>query len=321
LEISRSAFQKALKLFAIVSSSALGLVFIYSGLSKLSPVIETFEFTFVDAGIASWYAAPVFARVMIGLEFFMGFLLLINYRLRKFTIPFSASLLLLFIAYLLWQIYLHGNEGNCACFGERLHMKPRTAIYKNLLMLLASRFVYYFHSGWSFNRNRIFMFSAAFISLLLPFILNPVDFTYTSNNLAEKVGYPLQLELLYQPEDPSKVEIPRTELREGKHVLAFLSLTCSHCRIAAKKLRLIKKKNPAISIYFVLNGDRKNLPAFITDTRAENIPYSFCLGKAFVKLASTRLPRIYYLENGVVVRKVDYLELNQYDIERWMGKL
>ncbi|HQQ95481.1 MAG TPA: hypothetical protein PLQ93_13085, partial [Bacteroidia bacterium] len=153
----------------------------------------------------------------------------------------------------------------------------------------------------------------------LPFVLNPVDYTYTSNNLSEKVNYPLELDLLYHPENPSKVEIPGLELRKGKHVLAFLSLTCRHCRIAAKKFRLIKEARPEISIYFILNGEREMYSKFIEDTRADNIPYSFCLGKTFVQLASAQLPRIYYIDNSVVVKKVDYYELNQYDLEKWMG--
>jgi hypothetical protein len=152
----------------------------------------------------------------------------------------------------------------------------------------------------------------------VPFILNPIDYSYTSNNLDEKVNYPLELNLLYEPEDTSKVEIPKTELRKGKHVLAFMSLTCSHCRVAAKKFRLIKKNNPSLPIYFVLNGDREKYAPFIEDTKADNIPYSYCLGKSFVQLASASLPRIYYIDNGVVVRKVDYFELNQYQIENWI---
>ena len=53
----------------------MGLVFIYSGYTKLYP-IEPFEFTFVDLGIAGWKSAPFIARFMIGLEFLIGFLLI-----------------------------------------------------------------------------------------------------------------------------------------------------------------------------------------------------------------------------------------------------
>ena len=99
-----------------------------------------------------------------------------------------------------------------------------------------------------------------------------------------------------------------------------MSLKCPHCRVAAKKFRLIKNNNPEIPIYFVLNGDKKDLKSFLADTRIENIPYSFALGKTFVQLSGTTLPKIYYLNNTIVYKKVDYYELNQYQIEDWLKK-
>ncbi len=56
-----------LQILAALISICLGCVFIYSGYTKLVPVIETFEFTFVDIGIGNWYTAPIIARVLIGL--------------------------------------------------------------------------------------------------------------------------------------------------------------------------------------------------------------------------------------------------------------
>lgn len=307
-----------LKLTAILFSTLLGLVFLYSAYTKLHPVIETFEFSFVELGIGNWYTAPIEARFMIGLELFIGLLLITNYKLRTFSLPLAAGVLLFFIVYLLIQILVSGNEGNCGCFGEHLKMTPLQAILKNVVMLLLMVPVYFIQNNWQFKYNALFLSFLGVSTIAVPFVINPVDYTYSSNNLQEKVNYPLELELLYQPEDTVKVEIPQVELRKGKHVLAFLSLTCSHCRIAAKKFRLIKRNNPNLSIYFVLNGGKEKLPDFLKDTKSENIPYSFCLGKTFVHLASAQLPRIYYLDNSVVVKKVDYYELSQTDLENWM---
>ncbi|PBQ30797.1 hypothetical protein CNR22_03070 [Sphingobacteriaceae bacterium] len=304
---------------AIVLSVCLGLVFIYSGYSKLFPAIEPFEFTFVDIGIANWYMAPVFARLLIGLEFFIGVLLIANYNLRKFTLPFTISLLLFFVIYLSIQLFKNGNEGNCGCFGEHIQMSPFEGILKNIVMIVAGVLIYVLWEGWRVRYNALLLSLSAISVVIIPFIINPVDYTYTSNNLEEKVNYPLELNLLYSPEDSVKVEIPKVELRKGKHVVAFLSLTCGHCRIAAKKFRLIKKDNPELPIYFVLNGERSKYKEFIEDTKADNIPSSFCLGKSFVQLSSAHLPRIYYLDEGMVVKKVDYFELNQYAIETWMA--
>ncbi|MGZ3901926.1 MAG: DoxX family protein, partial [Bacteroidia bacterium] len=305
-------------IFAALISIGLGLVFIYSGYTKLVPVIETFEFTFVDIGIGNWYTAPVMARLLIGLEFFIGLLLVLNYNLKKFTIPFTIGILLFFIIYLTIQIMVSGNNGNCGCFGEHLKMTPLQAIIKNVIMIAGALIVYFLYEGWKLKYNKLILSFVGLSILIMPFVINPIDYSYTSNNMDEKVNYPLELDLLYKPEDTSKVEIPKVELRTGKHVVAFLSLTCPHCRIAAKKFRLIKKNNPSLSLYFILNGEKYDLPRFLEDTKTENIPYSFCLGKTFIRLASAHLPRIYYLDNSIVVKKVDYFELNQYKIEEWV---
>jgi hypothetical protein len=308
----------AKRIIAILISIGLGLIFLYSGYTKLTPLIETFEFTFVDIGIGNWYTAPVIARILIGLEFFIGALLLMNYHLKKFTLPLTLGLLLFFIIYLLLQITISGNSGNCGCFGEHLKMTPLQAIIKNIIMIAAALVVYFLYGGWRVKLNTLFLSVIGVTVVLVPFIVNPVDYSYTSNNLDEKVNYPLELNLLFQPEDTSKVEVPKVDIRKGKQVVAFLSLTCHHCRIAAKKFRLIKKSNQNLPIYFILNGDKSNYKPFIEDTKADNIPSSYCLGKSFVQLATTHLPRIYYLDNGIVIKKVDYFELNQYAIEQWI---
>ncbi len=308
----------AFRIVLILLSTALGLVFIYSGYTKLDPVIETFEFTFVDIGIGNWYTAPVIARVLIGLEFFIGFLLIINYNLKKFTLPLTIGLLVFFCIYLILQIALAGNNGNCGCFGEHIKMTPLQAIIKNIIMIVVAIPIYIFWQGWKIKYNKLFSAFFGLTTVLVPFILNPVDYAYSSNNLEEKINYPLDLNLIYHPEDTSKIETPKKELRSGKHVLAFLSLKCPHCRIAAKKFRLINKNNPELPIYFVLNGDKKDLKDFYDDTKTEKIPASFVLGKTFVNLAGTNLPRIYYIDNSIVIKKVDYYELNQYKIEDWI---
>ena len=312
------------RVIAIVISVALGLVFFYSGYTKLMPVIETFEFSFIDIGVANWYSAPILARGLIGLEFFLGLLLVMNYKLKKFTLPFTAGLLLFFIIYLIFQLQTSGNNGNCGCFGEHLPMTPKEAILKNVIMIALCAIVYFFYEGWKLKRFNALLLSLLLVSaIVFPFVRNPIDYSYTSNNLDEKVNYPLELDLLYHPADTAKVQVPSVDLRKGKQVLAFMSLTCQHCRVAAKKFRLIKKNNPALPIYFVLNGEKTRYKEFIDDTKASNIPSSYCFGKPFVQLASTTLPRIYYLDNGIVVKKVDYFELNQYAIEDWIaqGKL
>lgn len=312
-------FTETLKKIVFISLSVLtGLTFIYSGYTKIYPVIETFEFSFVDVGVANWHTAPVIARLMIGLELFLGFLLVINYNLKKFTLPFTAIILLLFIVYLIIQININGNTGNCGCFGEQIYMSPLKAIIKNIILIALCILVYKFHKGWRIQKNKLFLIAILLITFPLPFVFNPIDYSYSSNNLDEKINYKLDLDLAYNFNDTGKVKPIKKELRSGKQVVAFFSLTCSHCRIAAKKLKIMFKKNPELPLYMFLNGDPANTKQFFEDTHAERIPWSILNGEVFIKLGGLSLPKIYYLDNSLVVKKVNYFDLNQDEIEEWL---
>jgi uncharacterized membrane protein YphA (DoxX/SURF4 family) len=312
-----------LKIVLAILSSLMGILFIYSGYTKLYP-IEPFEYTFVDIGISNWFLAPFIARFMIGLEFFIGLMLLFNLYLRKFTIRLTAVTLVLFTIYLLVMIIREGNNGNCGCFGNEIAMTPLQAIIKNVIMLVICIFIYKYHEGfvpatpglekltkWT---SIVFLLT----SLGMPHILNYVDLTYSQAYLDRpEYNFKLELDTLY---NNAKVNQPPTTLSQGKHVISFMSLTCPHCRMAAKKIRIMHKKNPEISFYFVLNGEKENLEWFYKETRTEDIPYCMLGARPFVFLAGTALPAIYLVNNSVVEHSVSYINLDQTEIEEWMKK-
>merc|ERR1712194_392866 len=99
-----------------------GIVFIISGISKLHP-IEPFEFKLIETGLYDWAYVTYVARGIIGLEFFIGFFLLLNLKPKLINI-LSISLLTVFSLYLFWFLYKFGNNGDCGCFGNYFQMKP-----------------------------------------------------------------------------------------------------------------------------------------------------------------------------------------------------
>jgi hypothetical protein len=306
------------KIFFFLLCSFMGLVFIYSGYTKLEP-IEPFEYTFVDLGIAGWRTAPFIARFMIGLEFFIGFLLILGIYIKRFTIKLTIASLILFSVYLLFVIATTGNNGNCGCFGTAISMTPLQALIKNVLMLAISFFIWKYYEGFDFGKNsKLLMAVFAIASFSLPHTLNYIDFSYSEAYLTQKEDhFELELDSLYKH---AKLHQPPHSLSQGKHIIAFMSMTCPHCRIAAKKLRLIKEKNPAISIYLVLNGDYNKIQPFFDDTKARNIDFCILNGKTFVYLAGLEMPAIYMVNNSVVENWVNYMNLDQSEIEKWLAK-
>jgi uncharacterized membrane protein YphA (DoxX/SURF4 family) len=306
------------KLFFFLLCSFMGLVFIYSGYTKLEP-IEPFEYTFVDLGIGGWRLAPFIARFMIGLEFFIGFLLISGLYIRKFTIKLTVASLILFCIYLIFVIISTGNNGNCGCFGTAISMTPLQALIKNAIMLAVCFIIYKFYDGFNFGKAGKWVTGTLFVTAFaMPHILNYVDMDYSAAYLTSKEDhFKLELDSLYKD---ARIHTPPKSLSTGKHVIAFMSMTCPHCRVAAKKLRLIKEKNPDIPIYLVLNGEYKKMGPFFDDTKARNIDYCILNGKNFVYLAGLDMPAIFMVNNSVVENWINYMQLDQKEIEKWLGQ-
>ena len=308
-----------LKIFFFIISSALGLTFLYSGYVKLVPSIEPFEYTFVDLGIGGWRLAPFIARFMIGLEFLIGFLLITGLYIRKFTIKLTVASLIVFCLYLVFIILKTGNNGNCGCFGNAITMTPLEALIKNAVMLAICFVLFKYYEGFDFGKiSKWLLGTLSIAAFAIPHILNYVDFSYSEAYLSKKEDhFKLELDSLYKN---AKIHVPPRTLSKGKHILAFMSMSCPHCRVAAKKLRLIKEKNPAISMYIILNGDYTKIQPFFEDTKATNIDYCVLNGKNFVYLAGLDMPTLYMINNSVVEHWVDYLQLDQVEIEKWLEK-
>lgn len=294
----------------------MGAIFIFSGYTKLYP-IEPFEYTFVDIGIFDWQLAPFVARIMIGLEFFIGVLLVLNINLKKFTYKLGISILIFFSIYLLLLIFFTGNKGNCGCFGSYIIMTPLQALMKNIIMLIVFFILYRFHTGWELkNKIRYLIIIPFLAAFALPFILNTVELEYSEAYLNKpQENFKLELDSLY---NNATLNIPPRSLSEGKHIICFMSLTCKHCRIAANKIRIMHERNPNIPFYFVLNGDEKKLKSFFEETQTESIPHCILSGRNFVMLAGTVLPDIFLVNNSIVEHDIDYVILDQKEIEKWL---
>ncbi|MBP7808967.1 MAG: DoxX family protein [Bacteroidia bacterium] len=308
---------KILKIVSIVLSVLMGLLFIYSGYTKLYP-IEPFEYTFVDLGIGNWALAPYIARFMIGLEFYIGLMLIFNLYLKKFTLKLTAALLVVFTIYLGIMILNEGNNSNCGCFGNAIAMTPFQAIVKNIIMLAICFVIYKFNEGITLGKlGKVLNVSFLLTALAMPHILNYVDLDYSQAYLNKpENNFILELDTLY---NNAYETVPPKNLSQGKHVLAFMSLSCQHCRIAAKKIRLIHEKNPDIHFYFILNGEKEKKKWFYLDTKTEDIPYTMLRARPFVYLAGTNLPTLYLVNNSKVEHWVNYMELDQKEIENWLS--
>jgi hypothetical protein len=152
---------------------------------------------------------------------------------------------------------------------------------------------------------------AGMLAIVAPFIILPLNIS----DKPEVTHSEINLNPLYTPGQPQ----PAVELRQGKHIIAFMSLTCPHCKKAAYLLHIIKKQHSDYPIYFVLSGHPDNEKPFFDETHAMAVPHLLMHDiNAFSSMAGDYVPAIYWVNNSVIERKSNYLQLDPKNIEEWL---
>lgn len=296
-------------------SALLGIIFLYSAYTKLFP-IEPFEFEIVRTTFVSWEFSLWVSRLVIVLEILLGLLLLFSYK-PKLTNRLCIIILAIFSIHLIFTIYRFGNIGSCACFGEAIPLTPLQGIIKNAFLISISIILLIHNREWYIKS---YVLTLAFIaSLATVFITNPIDYEYAKTYLNKEFeNFPLNLDTIYQSENFEKIGQPKEDIRDRKVILAFLSSSCKHCTIAAKKMGVIHLRNPQVPFYFFINGNDQEIDDFKILTGTVDIASSKLNGPIFIELAGVQLPIIYYFNKGMVEKQVNYYTISQNHIEQWL---
>jgi hypothetical protein len=297
--------------------TAMAAVFFFSAYSKIytDNAFDNFQWTFIDIGISSINVAGILARGMIGLELMLGLLLLGHVYLRSFTYKAVIGILLFFIAYLLIVIFKQGNNGNCGCFGDKLAMTPLNAIWKNLAMIAVTVLLWFIYPIKPYKHQSYVLIVLAVLAFTLPYIKDPIDI----GTAPVRYHQPLDLSVLYQNTTDS---IPSVELRQGRHIVAFMSLTCIHCKKTAYLMQIIHREHPDIPFFMVLAGHENFRKDFFSQTHADSIPHLFYNhANEFAHLAGSGVPSIYWVNDGKVEFKSvnAYYQLDPAFIENWLN--
>ncbi|WP_264520733.1 MauE/DoxX family redox-associated membrane protein [Flavobacterium sp. N1994] len=331
-------------------------LFIVSALAKLSKghlldspyfAISTFEVKqLYPLGFSEGFA-PYFSRTLIGIELALGLLLLQNNWLRKFIVPVTTLLLLVFIGHLSYVTFLSGgNTGNCGCFGELIPMTPIQAILKNIVAVGLLGYLYYLLPKKEKNGNFWILTTVLFATILGIYMLAPIqppasnftvsspadtttdtisttqiDTTKTAPTVIAKDTLK-KVETIVKPEnnEPEKHKSGYTQyfanIDKGRKTLCFFVPGCDHCRQAAKELTELKKANknfPEISIIF-MNEEADLIPDFFKEAGAE-YPYKIIEVIPFWKVLGNGkdTPGVKYLWNGNELKYYFGITENKFD--------
>ena len=286
-------------------------LFLLSAFAKIYPdpsfyfSITAFEFKQLVPMGFTMETAVYFSRIIIGIEFAIGILLLFPYNIKKIIIPATILMLAVFSVHLIIEILTGGNQGNCGCFGALLPMTPLQALIKNLLSIGLLTLVLYKFSNELVEKNNILITTnITTLCILALFMLIPIqkkttvspsptgyteDTTIVKDSIIVKpitnstkkddivikdttkktivVAGPKKVKSIYSKYFP--------KIDDGKKILCFFAPTCDHCMATAKELTELKKADPNFP----------DIQMIFMDEAAEEIP-------KFFKFAGSEYPNL-----------------------------
>jgi len=288
----------------VLLSVLVGAVFIFSAYAKTLP-IDDFTNTIFNRIPVSWKIASWASRFFIGVEASIGVLLLFHiYGRAKWILWMSLLMLVVFSGYLVGLWFTEGNDVDCGCMGKVVAMTPLWSLVKNaaligIVFLLIKK---------DRNQNKQHLHLASIITCIiftaLPFIL-----------------YPNKLPLSIMYEGKNSAATIQDDLREGKHIVAFMSLTCPHCKAAAARLESLKQENSELPVHLVFmdHADRDSLlQQFVKQTGIEAVPYDFLEGEKFNRLAGEYVPALFLMNGENIDDRIEPPQLTLEFLNEWL---
>lgn len=288
----------------ILLSVLVGAVFIFSAYAKTLP-IDDFTNTIFNRIPVSWKIASWASRFFIGVEASIGVLLLFHiYGRSKWILWMSLLMLVVFSGYLVGLWFTEGNDVDCGCMGKVVPMTPLWSLVKNAVLIG----IVFLLIKKDRNQNTQHLHLASIITCIiftaLPFILYPNK---------------LPLSIMYEGRDSSTTI--QDDLRKGKHLVAFMSLTCPHCKAAAAQLESLKQENPDLPVHLIFmdHADRDSLlQRFVMQTGIEAVPYDFLEGEKFNRLAGEYVPALYLMTGENIDDRIEPPQLKLEFLNEWL---
>lgn len=296
----------------IIFSFVLGLLFIASALLKLYP-IELLE---LDLGYhlgVSEVLAMIFARLLISLELMLGILLIMNYE-KKSIINAAIAVTLIFSAYLIYLMIQFPAQENCGCMGMMVPMTPIESLFKNaglLLLLFSLRVLKPTSYPRFFGEVQRYQRFILIVPLVLPFVLNTVDFS--KNEMRATFSNSISNDVVSSLRDN----------QDEEYLLAYLSPHCVYCKMMARKWEWLKARNEwTIPLHVVFMGENidADIQEFVKETGFSFTSYETMQPHVFVQLTQGSMPAVYFVKNGKVVQKDNFISFNENNLQSLLSR-
>jgi hypothetical protein len=291
---------------------AIGVLFMVSGILKLYP-IEMLELDLgYHTGMPEWLSM-IAARLLIGFELVLGFLLMIRFQERR-TLKWAGAVLVFFSFYLIYLMIQFPGQDNCGCMGMIAPMSPLQSLLKNLGMLGLIVFLLViksFETPLFLLRLQKGMIVFVVVGFTLPFVLNTID--WSKDDMRQS----------FQPSIQQNVLTGLMQKEKRTCVLAYLSPHCIYCKMLARKWEWFKSRNQwetPMHVVFMGQNIESDIQEFLYQTGLSVSSYTTMNDVEFIQKTHGSLPSIYVVQNEFVVQKDNFISFNEQNLRGQLSR-
>jgi uncharacterized membrane protein YphA (DoxX/SURF4 family) len=282
-----------MKPLTVILRLLLGVTFVASAVLKLFP-IEAFDARILEtAPFLGWTFSMIIARLIIACELALGIFIIAGLWLRRVVYPLTLTMLGIFTGIVIYSLIRFGNEPNCGCFGELLPFSNVESLLKNIVFIALTVFLYY--------RSKPHTLKFWWIGVI---VLGLAIFTVF---ITHKI--PLYLDEIELKEpfysdyvDSEEYQIENVDLYQ-KHLVLFLSCTCSKCREMVRNMETLNRIYPLQNVFYYICEDSFVSPAELFEHKDISFPYKVIPRDTFYAyIPAPYLPFIGLVDSGQYIR-------------------
>jgi hypothetical protein len=277
--------------------------------------IDIFDLYVFEHNLFSISITETLTRLLITAELVIGILLIFNIYAR---LVYYAALALLvgFTIYLFLLPYLFDVDiTNCHCFGKAIVLNRTQSISKNIILLVCLAFVSPKFS--TFRKWETWVtITLGVVAFALFMVINTPNYLYT---MVHKEKIQIDVPLYESALQNSGKE---QEFTDGKQIICLYSVTCKFCKRSAAKLHLIMKNNQLsedkVKAVFWGGSPDSLIYNFYSEQKIPLPEYTTFRVDTFLNVTDGHMPVILFSDDGTIVRKANYITLNEKDVRDFL---
>ncbi len=302
------------KIILLVFRVLVGLTFIASAVLKLVS-LESFELYVYSFGLFSYAASTFFARLLIMIELLLGVGITFCV-LYKHVWRLTLAMLVGFSLFLIYLALFRADD-NCHCFGNVVDLNATESIIKNIVligMLLLVRK----QNEWHHSLKAYIVTISIMVSVFIPFFGFPMDSMYSLfyGDKNERFNPSVYDNVMELPEYSTMIDSSKNM------VLGLVSETCKHCKSGNTIMAAFFEQNGLDSSRFknlVMSRDSATLDTFKIETKTQKFEYRTMNPSFLISLNNGYFPTYLYIEKGKVVKALNYKQLDEKELVRFLG--